>query len=726
MHLSFINNIKNTPVAALFLRYEVVLYLVIVSGGFSMRLWDLGSRAMGYDESLHAYYSYLLSEGFGFQHTPVMHGPFLFHVSALAFFFLGDSDLVARLMPVIFGTVLIILPWFLRTMLGRIGSLTASALLAFSPMMLFYSRYARNDIFMAVWTLAIVVLMWRFIEEKKNIYLYMIAMVLALAFTTKETTFIVVAIFGSYLFIVSSPDWMPWIFRRQKKLIESHISDDTYRYIPGYGFRSGSFNIRHRLSKFSSPGILLLLFGTLTLPQAAATISLFDVVFSRFNIILANNEAPIGAPSGQLIINIQGLTLTTGMIFASIWIMLLILISCALGISWNRTVWFRCASIFYCVWLLLYTSLMTNLVGIGSGIWQGLGYWILQHEVNRGDQPWYYYIMVLPVYEALPFLLSVIACIYYIFRGDRFSRFLVYWTIMSLLLYSIAGEKMPWLVVNIVLPMIIITGKFIGDLMSEVEWEKVRSFRGIYLMPATILLIYLAFRLILYQVEPDNLMNFMEFWTLSFIMIAVLGLSYKCIVSIGLANAVRVVMLSVTVLLFVFGIRSAWHANYINGDIAKEMLTYAQGSNEVPVIMQKVSDVAIKQGSHQDIKLIVDRDIYWGLVWYTRNFESVEYADMDTITSPDQNSIVLVGEANRSYMDKYASQFDSKDFLYLWWPSEGYKPCEEPRSDPCFSPLEFFPKLLDRDKIRETIDYLIYRRTNEDFLYHKATVYFPN
>ena len=87
MHLSFINNIKNTPVAALFLRYEVVLYLVIVSGGFSMRLWDLGSRAMGYDESLHAYYSYLLSEGFGFQHTPVMHGPFLFHVSALAFFF---------------------------------------------------------------------------------------------------------------------------------------------------------------------------------------------------------------------------------------------------------------------------------------------------------------------------------------------------------------------------------------------------------------------------------------------------------------------------------------------------------------------------------------------------------------------------------------------------------------------------------------------------------------
>jgi len=174
------------------------------------------------------------------------------------------------------------------------------------------------------------------------------------------------------------------------------------------------------------------------------------------------------------------------------------------------------------------------------------------------------------------------------------------------------------------------------------------------------------------------------------------------------------------------GIRSAWHSNYINGDVSKEMLTYAQGSSEVPVIMGKVEDIVKKQGSDQDMRIIIDRDIYWGLVWYTRNFESVEYADMNNIVAPDQKSVVLVGEANRSYMDKYASQFDSEDFLYLWWPSEGYKPCSDTRADPCFQPEGLLLNLLDKDKIREYMDYLVYRRTNVDFLYHKATAYFPD
>ena len=38
-------------------------------------------------------------------------------------------------------------------------------LLAFSPAMLYYSRFARNDILMAVWALGIVIAMWRYLDE---------------------------------------------------------------------------------------------------------------------------------------------------------------------------------------------------------------------------------------------------------------------------------------------------------------------------------------------------------------------------------------------------------------------------------------------------------------------------------------------------------------------------------------------------------------------------------
>ena len=133
--------------------WETAAYALLIVVAAAMRFWDLGGRAIGYDESLHLYYSYRLAEGFGFQHNPLSHGPFLYHGTAAAFFLFGDSEYTGRLLNAIFGTALVVLPFFLRSHLGRAGALATAALLAFSPMMLFYSRYSRNDIFMSVWTL---------------------------------------------------------------------------------------------------------------------------------------------------------------------------------------------------------------------------------------------------------------------------------------------------------------------------------------------------------------------------------------------------------------------------------------------------------------------------------------------------------------------------------------------------------------------------------------------
>jgi hypothetical protein len=64
------------------------------------------------------------------------------------------------------------------------------------------------------------------------------------------------------------------------------------------------------------------------------------------------------------------------------------LASIALGVAWRGGVWLACAVIFYIIWLTLYTTIYTNWAGFFSGIWQGMGYWIAQQEVARGNQPW--------------------------------------------------------------------------------------------------------------------------------------------------------------------------------------------------------------------------------------------------------------------------------------------------------------------------------------------------
>ena len=47
---------------------------------------------------------------------------------------------------------------------------------------------------------------------------------------------------------------------------------------------------------------------------------------------------------------------------------------------------------------------------------------------------------------------------------------LIFWSVTSLLAYTVAGEKMPWLTVHISLPMILLSGWTIGYLVDTTDW----------------------------------------------------------------------------------------------------------------------------------------------------------------------------------------------------------------------------------------------------------------
>ena len=127
---------------------EMVVFLALTLIAGILRFWDLGSRMLHHDESLHAVYSYYyLYIGKGYIHDPMMHGPFLFEMNALVYFLLGATDATARVAPALFGTVLVGLPYFLRDRLGRTGAIVTAALLAISPTILYYSRFIRHDIY---------------------------------------------------------------------------------------------------------------------------------------------------------------------------------------------------------------------------------------------------------------------------------------------------------------------------------------------------------------------------------------------------------------------------------------------------------------------------------------------------------------------------------------------------------------------------------------------------
>ena len=109
--------------------------------------------------------------------------------------------------------------------------------------------------------------------------------------------------------------------------------------------------------------------------------------------------------------------------------------------------------------------------GIGRGIWQGLYYWIEQQNVDRGGQPVYYYLILIPLYEQLAVVFGLAGVVYSLIRPTRFRIFLVWWFLVSLFLYSWAGEKMPWLTIHILLPLMLLAGMTVGRaLQGTVEF----------------------------------------------------------------------------------------------------------------------------------------------------------------------------------------------------------------------------------------------------------------
>ncbi|HLG78565.1 MAG TPA: flippase activity-associated protein Agl23, partial [Ktedonobacteraceae bacterium] len=189
--------------------------------GAILRFWGLGDKPLHHDESLHAYFALTLMHttlenwsgcvqntiGGCYQYNPLLHGPFQFHMIAIVYKIcqlLGVSDngvntTTVRLGAATLGTVIVGLPYFLRSYMGRLGAWLACFLLAVSPSMVYFSRFAREDIYMACFTLMTVVGIGCYVRSRRSGWLVFAAAGFSLSYATKEATFLSIAIFGSFL-----------------------------------------------------------------------------------------------------------------------------------------------------------------------------------------------------------------------------------------------------------------------------------------------------------------------------------------------------------------------------------------------------------------------------------------------------------------------------------------------------------------------------------------------
>ncbi|MFZ5916607.1 MAG: flippase activity-associated protein Agl23 [Chloroflexota bacterium] len=627
------------------LDWEWVLFLLILAAAAGLRFVGLDKLSLSSDASAHVWGAHDLfsRRGDGYRHNPTFHGPFLYHFTALIFFLLGDSDVTALAPAAIFGLILVALPRLLRQELGRIGSLLASAMLAVSPFVLSYSRIMRHDIFLAVWTLLLIVAVLRYLRQRQDRWLYLAAVATALAVCTKEVAFIQLFIVGSFLFILFGAQW----------LVAGRPSPT-------------------RLASFD----LVMVIGTLVAPLGLTPLIVTLLGFD---------------PAGY--------TETQSAVAALVVLLLVIGSTAVVGWFWDRRRWAISAGLFYAITLTLYTTVFTNGRGVISGYVSSLGYWLSQQEVARGGQPWFFYLIVMPLYEFMPLLLGGLGGLWLLAgrravgpagsearsgeksgddgAGWTLAVLAFYWALLSLSIFSWAAEKMPWLITHLTLPWILLGAWFSDRVLARLDWRTWWRQAGmVAMLLAPVLLFALATLLGIRPFEralPLDLEGTLR-WVGAWItlIVAMAGLFFAAR-RLGWRGLGRSVFLALLVALLALTIRTSVMAAHENIDYPLEWTRYAGSTPDVLRVAHELEELSRRYAGDLSMPIAYDNETNQPFHWYLRNFTNARYF----VEKPDKlftEPVVLIGEKNepacKPYLGDDYFRFQNRR---IWWPLEVYK-----------------------------------------------------
>ncbi len=726
--------------------FTIILLLMALS-----RLYNLGVRVMSHDESLHVYYSWLFSIGQGYQHTPLTHGPLQFHILAFIFLLFGDSDFTARLPYALASILTVVVLWNWRGYLGRAGMLIAAALMLISPIMLYYGRYARNEAYVALLGVLTLYAILRYLETGKRRHLILLTIATALHFTVKETAFIYSAQAMLFLafYLVLRVTHSPWT---NKKFFTGFIATlSAGALLIALALGLSAFSNPKAVTDASQTSAPIIPGSTPILSPASTTFPLiailivlasacfvaaivlviegygwkrirqersFDMIILLGTFVLPQLSAfpvkALGWDPLDYAFTWPGWNWTAlwaqGPVRTAAILLGLIIISILIGVVWDWKRWLINAGIFWGIYIIFYTSIFSNWAGLATGLVGSLGYWLVQQGVQRGGQPWYYYLLIqIPIYEFLPALGLVLAAYLGLRRkspaalpeqvnpegADKqiestpesapFFPLLFWWAISSLVAYSIAGEKMPWLTVHIALPLILLSGWGLGQIIERMDWVKFRERGGWGTLLLIIFFVGLCVTLIsglganppfqgkdLAQLSATGMFLFSIIITIA--SAAILAWYLK---EWPFRAAMRLATLVFFGLLAVLTVRTAVRAAYIHPNDATEYLVYAHGASGIKDVMQQIETISKRTSGGETLNVAYDSSspdggVAWPFTWYLRHFTNKIAFDQ-----PGDNlkgvPVIIVDQKNIDAVKAIVGpDYYEINYIRMVWPNQDY------------------------------------------------------
>ena len=678
------------------LTVESALYVVLIAVAALTRFWDLGKRALHHDESLHTYYSWVLSQGNEFRHDPLMHGPFLFETNALVYLLFGDSDTTSRILPALAGVLIVASPWLLRApeLLGRVGALTASLLFLISPTFLYYTRYIRHDPYTALGSILLFTSIVRYRQRPERRWLITGAITLAVLFANHEIIFALVAIFGGFI-------WSALLWGKLRPLLPVQIAavallgaavfvvrrifDNPLPEIP-WDEPTAEMERQYYVDLFSHPLTISVIVILVAFISSCVWL-VRDERRQRGGIGMLDDGEPGSIEAAVLALRRDG----TGLSIA--------------------------AMLFLCLTAAMFTTLFTNLYGLASGTIATDGtllYWLGQQGEQRGDQPWFFYLLLAPQYEFLATLLGLLGAAVAGLHAIRAVRgsgpppsrlfvrlFLTTWLVLIFAGLSYAGEKMPWLLMHITLPAILLGGIAVDDAANR--WRMLRrqpSVRFGWTVPpwAAVLVVvglmtcagawfFLAGQLTHGDFERINdgpmqrvitTPSLDRWWLLTLPPLAGFLVLAASVLWRGFRMTGRDALIAVVAVLVLLQVHTSWRLSYLQGDTPVDMLMYNQTSPDVTRVMSELITLSDELYGGDDLVIWYDSGTAWPMQWYLRDFQHRVFYNRPLAEIPAwdeaEADVLLVADNNIDNVEEQMAGYTPQAYVMRWhFPESVYR-----------------------------------------------------
>lgn len=438
-----------------------------------LRFWQLTLKPLHHDEGVNGFFlTTLFREGI-YKYDPAnYHGPDLYYL-ALAFSkIFGLNTMSVRSSVAIFGVLIVVLALFLYRWIGKIGALSAALFLALSPGMVYISRYFIHEILFVFFSLAIVVSILYFYENRKVGGFAVGTMTLTLLICFLPT------VINLSSFAAGESTILLWTLRVSLFAVEAILTFMIMRMLLAW-------NEGRPIYLILASASAVMLFAT----KETAFITLGTMAIACLCILIWQKIFGIKPDENRL----EPVALTWKNFLARI------------GTSSDRLLIIAaCAFIFIYLGILFFSSFFTYPRGV-LGAFEAYMIWTKTGTADHTQNGFLAYLKWGYQLELAIFILSFLGTVIaFLKKKHRFAMFAGLWAFGLFLAYTIIPYKTPWLALSFLLPMCIVGGYAINEIF-ELRRTIYKIIAGVLVLISATALGYQTYDINFLRYDDDSL-----------------------------------------------------------------------------------------------------------------------------------------------------------------------------------------------------------------------------